>query len=150
MSSNSSEVGCGSALGSFLGFLMAFFLCYYWALSVFGEERQWWHFLLAIPLALLFWALVYGGLGAVILGAVFTILSWLVAPLVALGVMLYLLAQGQYLGTSGAGLACLLASGYCQNHALREHSRAWAFNGLGALLIGLVMLVVGLFKFFVH
>ena len=60
MSDRSDHPGCGESLGLILLTLLSLALGYAIAISAFEEPRRWWHYLVAVPVGLLFWAWFWG------------------------------------------------------------------------------------------
>ena len=57
----------GEACGSLIVGLLLLAGAYIVGLDFLGDERQWWHYLIALPLGLLWlWLVYWGGLGAIL------------------------------------------------------------------------------------
>lgn len=127
----------GCAGGIFM--IIFFIMMYFYGLDLLKDvngQSLWWHYLLAFPLGLLLiW--LFSGLGVVF------IFKWLLIPLGGILVMIWLLRKGFYGWTSGAGVGYLILGVFCASQAKREESRPWAFNGLCACILGLIMIIAG-------
>jgi hypothetical protein len=137
MATQESDAGCGTVVGG----LMVLALAYILGFSFLGEERQWWHYLIALPLGLLWLWLVYSG-------GLESILKWVGVSGIGILLLVWLVPRGLCFWLMGAGVGYLALGIFCAGQAKRGTSAPWAFNSLAALALGLVMLVWGGIAYF--
>jgi hypothetical protein len=111
-------------------------------LAILGEKREWWHYLLAVPLLLGFLWFMNGG-AEVIYRWLVALVGWLFVPASILVLLAALLQAELHLHTSLAGIA-LVCLAFLLAH-LAHKRRSWVFlrNARVALTGGVVLLVAG-------
>jgi hypothetical protein len=120
-------------------------------LSLFGNNLQWWHYVVAVPLAIpagLF-LVDWWGFNFAYSTVIFV---WLVTylGLPALGIWLCIELIGRGLGrwVLAEGVGYLVIGAVCAAQANKNQSPTWALNSLVGFIGGVVLIIIGIVAFF--
>jgi hypothetical protein len=127
---------------SLFAFVLFTLFFYVWGFSMLPGRREWWHYLIALPLGLLLW-----WLNTVVLP---WLMKWFAALTIGVVSTIWFIDKGHFLWLSLAGLAMLGVGAFCRDEGEEDSSLAWAASAVEAKVMGWLMIGGGLLLWLIH